>query len=146
MLRAFNSHPAQAAGPGWIYLLLFFGVFALKFQESDLLVDGLFSLNYGPGGLRYSPLCSGPREGSPETADPRRSCQQVQGGGGSREKEPGVQAASRQVQGRAWGGGEVGETLGHGGGQLAGRELALEKKAGHPHPVAERLWEIVLSS
>lgn len=48
---------------------------------------------------------------------------------------------SRQVQG-----GEVGGTLGHGGGQLAGRELALEKKAGHPHPVAERLWEIVLSS
>ena len=44
------------------------------------------------------------------------------------------------------GGGEVGETLGHGGGQLAGRELALEKKARHPHPVAERLWEIVLSS
>ena len=112
MLRTFNSRPAQAAGPGWIHLLLFFGVFALKFQESDLLVDGLFSLNYGPGGLRYSPLCSGPREGSPETADPRRSCQQVQGGGGSREKEPGVQAASRQVQGRAWGAGRWGRPWG----------------------------------
>lgn len=146
MLRAFNSRPAQAAGPGWIYLVLFFGVFALKFQESDLLVDGLFSLNYGPGGLRYSPLCSGPREGSPETADPRRSRQQVQGGRGVQGERTWSSGCVSAGSGQGLGGGEVGETLGHGGGQLAGRELALEKKARHPHPVAERLWEIVLSS
>lgn len=141
MLRAFNSHPAQAAGPGWIHLLLFFGVFALKFQESDLSVDGLFSLNYGPGGLRYSPLCSGMREGSPETADPRRSRQQVQGG--------------RGVQGeRTWSSGCVPAGSGQGGGgdpgawrRTAGRTEAGPGEEGRaPSPMAERLWEIVLSS
>lgn len=112
MLRDFNSRPAQLLGLDGFICFFFFGVFALKFQESDLSVDGLFSLNYGPGGLRYSPLCSGMREGSPETADPRRSRQQVQGGRGVQGERTWISGCVPAGSGQGLGAGRWGRPWG----------------------------------